>query len=147
MTDTRRYPNERNDPGGRGRVEKVQSVRVPIEIHRKGRGSAQASVNPSTPANPHLLQPVCCTELYRLRFDAYASNVYQEHPLTRMVISEKSSFLDPLVMNSSTTTGGRWCPPASNAEAFMSSSPSYCAGASPGMWGGQGELFRPGVSS
>jgi len=55
-----------------------------------------------------------------------------------MVISEKSSFLDPLVMNSSTTTGGRWCPPASNAEAFMSSSPSYCAGASPGMWGGQG---------
>jgi len=56
-----------------------------------------------------------------------------------MVISEKSSFLDPLVMNSSTTTGGRWCPPASNAEAFMSSSPSYCVnGASPGMWGGQG---------
>jgi len=56
-----------------------------------------------------------------------------------MVISEKSSFLDPLVMNSSTTTGGRWCPPASNAEAFMSSSPSYCVNAaSPGMWGGQG---------
>merc|ERR1712061_404069 len=50
----------------------------------------------------------------------------------RMVISEKSPFLDPLVMNSSATTGGRWCPPASNAETFMSSSPSYCAGASPG---------------
>jgi len=55
-----------------------------------------------------------------------------------MVISEKSSFLDPLVMNSSTTTGGRWCPPASNAESFMSSSPSYCVGASPGTWGTQG---------
>jgi hypothetical protein len=41
-------------------------------------------------------------------------------------------------MNSSTTTGGRWCPPASNAESFMSNSPSYCVGASPGTWGMQG---------
>ena len=57
-----------------------------------------------------------------------------------MVISEKSSYLDPLVMNSSTTTGGRWCTPASNAESFMSSSPSYCVAASPGGWGAQGEL-------
>jgi len=55
-----------------------------------------------------------------------------------MVISEKSSYLDPLVMNSSTTTGGRWCSPASNAESFMSSSPSYCVAASPGGWGAQG---------
>jgi len=56
-----------------------------------------------------------------------------------MVISEKSSYLDPLVMNSSTTTGGRWCTPASNAESFMSSSPSYCVAASPGGgWGAQG---------
>ena len=58
-----------------------------------------------------------------------------------MVISEKSSYLDPLVMNSSTTTGGRWCTPASNAESFMSSSPSYSVAASPGgSWGAQGEL-------
>merc|ERR1712212_293512 len=42
-------------------------------------------------------------------------------------------------MNSSTTTGGRWCTPASNAESFMSSSPSYCVAASPGGgWGAQG---------
>ena len=67
----------------------------------------------------------------------------ERHLVTRdiiMVISEKSSYLDPLVMNSSTTTGGRWCSPASNAESFMSSSPSYCVAASPGEWGAQGEL-------
>merc|ERR1711963_959727 len=59
----------------------------------------------------------------------------ERHLVTRgiMVISEKSSYLDPLVMNSSTTTGGRWCTPASNAESFMSSSPSYCVAAS--LWG------------
>ena len=64
-----------------------------------------------------------------------------------MVISEKSSYLDPLVMNSSTTTGGRWCTPASNAESFMSSSPSYCVAASPGGgWGAQGELASRALS-
>merc|ERR1712110_832572 len=96
-------------------------------------------VLPSAPASLHVLQ-ANSTALYSLRLATYASCRTRAASSSwhRMVIPEKSPFLDPLVMNSSTTTGGRWCPPASNAETFMSSSPSYCAGASPGMWGGQG---------
>ena len=120
----------------------MRSVRVPIQILRKGRSTAQASVLPSAPASLHVLQ-ANSTALYSLRLATYAScrTSVASSSWHRMVISEKSPFLDPLVMNSSTTTGGRWCPPASNAETFMSSSPSYCAGASPGMWGGQGKVF------
>merc|ERR1712066_18935 len=96
-------------------------------------------VLPSAPASLHVLQ-ANSTALYSLRLATYASCRKREASSSwhRMVISEKSSYLDPLVMNSSTTTGGRWCTPASNAESFMSSSPSYCVAASPGGWGAQG---------
>ena len=81
----KRIPSSFWERGVGGRVEKVRCVRVPIEIHRKGRGSAQASVNPETPASLHrtpncLLLHRNCTD-YTLHY-LRSSNVYhQEHPV------------------------------------------------------------------